>query len=290
LANLKANVIGTLAVLGLLTLNGAGTAQAQTKGDGYVQVIKSAVVEFDAGNWAEARVLFEQAHTLRPSARTLRGMGMTSFELKEYVRAEKELNASLVDLRSPLAEAQRHEVLALLLRLERYIGKLIVHTKPPEANPTITLDGSKVEPEHEMKVDLGRHELSVQAGGYRPINRTVSIEGGKTQLLELTLTPLDLDARSAQPLAATEAAPGGGAPEAALGDVYPPPPIVPNPIEDDRDQAKRGVFKQWWFWTIVGVVAAGGVTTAIVLTSKSGTEPPLHGNTGATVQVLSWSR
>jgi hypothetical protein len=282
LANLRSNVIGIAAVLGLLAICGAETAHAQAKGDGYVQVIQSAVVEFDAGNWAEARVLFEQAHSLRPSARTLRGMGMTSFEMKEYVRAEKELNASLVDLRSPLAEAQRHEVLALLLRLERYIGKLIVHTRPANANPTITLDGSKVEAE--MKVDLGRHDLSVQAPGYRPINRAVSIEGGKTQTLELTLTPLDLDARSAQPVAAAgQEAPAPA--EAAPGDV----PIAPIAMPDE-DPIRRSVLKKWWFWTIVGVVAVGGAAAVVVVTSKSGTEPPLRGNTGAVVQVLSWSR
>jgi hypothetical protein len=288
LANLRLNVIGIIAVLGLLAIHGAETAHAQTKGDGYVQLIKSAVVEFDAGNWAEARVLFEQAHSLRPSARTLRGMGMTSFEMKEYVRAEKELNASLVDLRSPLAEAQRHEVLALLLRLEQYIGKLIVHTRPAGANPTITLDGSTVE--GEMKVDLGRHELSVQAPGYRPINRAVSVEGGgKTQTLELTLTPLDLDARSAQPIAAAgqEASPGAAG-EAAPGDAPLAPPVaMPN---DYGDPVSRSVFKKWWFWTIVGVVAVGGAAAAIAVTTKSGTEPPLRGNTGAVVSVLSWSR
>jgi hypothetical protein len=282
LAKLKSYAIGVFAVLGLLAASSPEAARAQTKGDGYPQVIQNAVVEFDAGNWAEARVLFEQAHTLRPSARTLRGMGMASFEMKEYVRAEKELNASLVDLRSPLAEAQRHEVLALLLRLERYIGKLVVHTRPPEANPTVTLDGSKVE--GEFKVDLGRHELSVQAPGYRPLNRTVTVEGGKTQQLELTLTPLDLDPRTAQPLAAGAAE--APAPDAlATGEV----PVLPPLVDDPRDH-KRSVFKQWWFWTIVGAVAVGGATAAIVLTTKTGTEPPLRGNTGLSAQVLSWSR
>jgi hypothetical protein len=182
-----------------------------------------------------------------------------------------------VDLRSPLAEAQRHEVLALLLRLERYIGKLVVRTQPAEAKPTITLDGSRVD-EPEMKLDLGRHDLSVQAPGYRPLNRTVSVEGGKTQTLELTLTPLDMGPTS----------PGYGPP----GDpVATDQPIVP-PLDmkdDPRDQ-RGGVFKQWWFWTIVGVVAVGGAVTAVALTSKSETQPPIHGNTGPAVQVLSWSR
>jgi hypothetical protein len=264
---------------------GAGIAHAQkakAAGDGYVQVIKDALIEFDAGNYGEARVLFEQAHSLRPSARTLRGMGMASFELKEYVRSEKELNASLVDLRSPLAEAQRHEVLALLLRLERYIGKLIVHTSPE--NATVTLDGSTVE--RETKVDLGRHELSVQAPGYRPLNRELSIEGGKTQNLELALTPVDLDPKSVQPVAA---APAETAPTPAEsgGDALLPPMAA---AIDPRDRDSGGIFEQWWFWTIVGAVAVGGAVAAVALTAKSKTEPPLRGTTGRTIQVLSWSR
>ncbi|HET6336487.1 MAG TPA: hypothetical protein VFG30_24860, partial [Polyangiales bacterium] len=61
-------------------------------------------------------------------------------------------------------------------------------------------------------------------------------------------------------------------------------------LADDPRDHKRSVVKQWWFWTIVGVVVVGGTTAAIVLTSKSGTEPPLRGNTGPAVQLLSWSR
>jgi hypothetical protein len=282
LAKLYTQGITVVAVFGLLALSGVGTGQAQQKGqvgDGYPQVIQNAVTEFDSGNWAEARTLFEQAHTLRPSARTLRGMGMASFEMKEYVRAERELNASLVDLRSPLAEAQRHEVLALLMRLERYIGKLLVHTRPPDANPTITLDGQKIESDKEMKVDLGRHELSVQAPAYRPLNRSVTIEGGKLQQLELTLTPLDLEARAA-PVADNSPAPS---------DAISPEGVVVPPLADDPRDHKYSVVKQWWFWTAIGVVVAGGVTTAIILTSKSGTEAPLPGNTGPAVAVLKWS-
>jgi hypothetical protein len=93
-----------------------------------------------------------------------------------------------------------------------------------------------------------------------------------------------LDPRTAQPVAA--GAPQAPAPDAVAGSEV---PILPPLVDDPRDH-KRSVFTQWWFWTIVGVVAAGGATTAIVLTTKTGTEPPLRGNTGLSAQVLSWSR
>jgi hypothetical protein len=256
----------------------AGHAQAQAKGKGkaaneaYTRVIQDALVEFDAGNYSEARVMFEQAHALKPSARTLRGMGMTSFELKEYVRSEQELNAALVELRQPLSDAQRKEAVALLLRLEHYIGKLHIRTDP--ANASVTLDGVQV-PSAEFKADLGRHELVAEAPGYRPLSRTVSVEGGRTQVLELKLTAVGAEAPPPAP------APAPAAPQASLSS---PPPIP------ESDSAEGGsVFGKWWFWTALGVVAAGGVTAAVILSSKSQTEPPVAGNTGPAIQVLRWS-
>ena len=245
---------------------GASDVEAQERSKEYLEVIQGALVEFEAGNYAEARVLFEQAHGMRPSARTLRGMALASFEMREYVRAEEELNAALVDVRQPLSEPQRKEALTLLLRLERYIGRLEVRPTPRAA--TIILDGRKVS--GEFKVELGKHELSVQAPGYRDHSRTITVEGGKHQLLEVTLLP-----KNEVAAASVAAAPAAPVLTAATG--------------ESRD-VDEGVFEQWWFWTAVGVVAVGGIATAVALTSSSRVEPPLRGNTGAAIQVLTWSR
>jgi hypothetical protein len=259
---------------------------AQTsKSDTYKKVIEGAVLEFDSGNWSEARVLFEQAHALKPSARTLRGMGKVSFELKEYVRAQKELNEALVELRSPLSEQQRHEVLGLLLRIEKFIGRLTIRVKPAEAVASIMLDGSRVE--GELKLDLGQHELSIQAPGYRSLNRTISVEGGKTTRLELTLSPVEQSQAhdSSPPRAATTPALAA----ATLSSTQPSAedtaqsPLGPQPVDQQRD----GVLQQWWFWTIVSAVVVGGAVTAIALTAgQPGPEPAEPANTGLTIQVL----
>jgi hypothetical protein len=270
-----------ITVLGLLW-SAHLTAFAQTaKPDEYKKVIEGAVLEFDSGNWREARVLFEQAHALRPSARTLRGMGKVSFELKEYVRAQKELNAGLTELRSPLSEEQRHEVLGLLLRIEKFIGRMTIRVKPPEAQASVTLDGQRVE--GELKLDLGQHDLSIQAPGFRSLHRTIAVEGGKTTRLELTLTPDRVaEARdSSQPTASTS-------PELAAATLSPSeepgqPPLAPPP----SDTGRSGVLQQWWFWTIVSAVVVGGAVTAIALTAgPSGPESELPGNTGLKIEVL----
>ncbi len=61
----------------------------------------------------------------------------------------------------------------------------------------------------------------------------------------------------------------------------PPPPSATQAETSDRvaasltagppvaqDQASRPIYKRWWFWTAIAVVAAGGITTALVLSSS----------------------
>src|SRR4051812_11159906 len=57
----------------------------------YRGLLNEAVSEYDARRYEEARALFRRAHELSPNARTLRGIGMASFELREYVEALRAL-------------------------------------------------------------------------------------------------------------------------------------------------------------------------------------------------------
>jgi hypothetical protein len=42
---------------------------------------------------------------------------------------------------------------------------------------------------------------------------------------------------------------------------------VPAPAE--QTSIDQPIYKKWWFWTGVGVVVAGGIVTAILLTRPS---------------------
>ena len=61
----------------------------------YRALVTHALEEFDAQNYAEARSLFLRAHTIYPSARTLRALGMVEFELKNYVDSITRLEEAL---------------------------------------------------------------------------------------------------------------------------------------------------------------------------------------------------
>jgi len=83
---------------------GSSREAAPGETQAYRALINDAAAEYDAKHFAEARALFRRAHELEPSARTWRGMGMAAFELRDYVKSLRALEASLVDSRLPLSD------------------------------------------------------------------------------------------------------------------------------------------------------------------------------------------
>jgi tetratricopeptide (TPR) repeat protein len=182
--------IGVVTVTLLLVL-GFGRHRAHAQSDEgseeeYRNITAQAVEEFDLGNWEEARALFEQAHQIQPNARTLRGIGMASFEARRYVEAISALRRSLEDPRKPLTAEQRAQVEKLLERAKRYVGYFELHIEPEGAS--VIVDGREATVVHDrLLLRAGRREIVVKADGYRTLTRQVDVDGGKTGMLELVL-------------------------------------------------------------------------------------------------------
>jgi hypothetical protein len=113
-----------------------------------------------------------------------------------------------------------------------FAGIVVVQTNAK--NAVIAVDGTNAgRLPFDREIPAGKHELSVQAKGYKTVVRMINVEAGKT----ITLTIL---------LKRTI--------------------IVEPTVETDS------VFSKWWFWTIVGVVVAGGVTTGVILGTQKDPE------------------
>jgi hypothetical protein len=183
-----------LAPLEASAQEGAGET-ATAAADPYQQMIAQALSEFDQHNYEEAYALFTQAHALRPSARTERALGKTTFELRRYLETVRWLEASLVNEVSPLTPEMRTEVEELLVRTRAFLGTVVVRTDI--AGARLELDHEPVEgdPSSEggvrLELVLGTHEVSLLAEGYQTATRRIDVRGGENGEVSITLIPVE---------------------------------------------------------------------------------------------------
>lgn len=222
---------------------------------GYDEAVRAGLAEYERGHWAEARVQFQRAHELLPSARTLRALGNVDFELRNYGDSVKHLQQALDALIKPLDGKLRVEAEKLLARAKLYVGEVHVDVDPETA--TVSVDGVRMGrgPKASLSLQLGEHLLEFQAHGRVPERRSIQIRGGENLQVEVRLVP------SLTPSALQLALPRAETPR------------------DDR----RPLRKQWWLWTSVGVALAAAAVGIAVGVRGNDTNHDVQGSTGITL-------
>jgi tetratricopeptide (TPR) repeat protein len=217
----------------------------------YRDVVERAVIEYDAGRWAEARALFLRAHELWPSARTLRTLGMTSFELRAYAQALQELQGALDDARRPLPEDQRAQVVALIDQARAFVGRYRVQVSPPEAE--VLVDGAPhaLGADGMLLLEVGRHELRARAPGHAELTRRLDVRGREDEAIALQLS--------------AEGAQAAPAPAAAFA-----PPASSAPATTDAAVVEPEGGDLLFTWIAAGTtVALAGTSLALWLVSDN---------------------
>ena len=211
---------------------------------GYDRSIEEALAAYEAGRFAEARVAFRRAHELMPTARTLRSVGMCSFNLGDYTDAVLQLERAKTDQRKPLTEEQQKHVNELITRANTRIGRFRLNILPAEA--TLIVDGRppSILDRTELLLESGPHDIEARANGYLNAHNTVNVEGGDRTTLVFRL--IRDDYAVTQP---TETTPAGAS--TRLSVIDPPPP--------ETHEWMRTVG-----YTSLGLGAAGLVGFAVV--------------------------
>lgn len=230
-------------LLGLFASSSPAWAQSAGAPPAYRGLVESAVGESGEGRWAEARALFRQAHALYPNARTLRGIGMSSFEVRDYAECIRMLSASLTHPVNPLTEEQRVQVTELLARARTFVATYAFDAAP---DITLIIDGQPAtrEPDGTLLLGLGTHAVVARNEAGRVAQTQLEVRGGETGPLPIDLAPLS-------PAAITE-------PEPVVV-VTPPETSPPVVIAPPRDEASPAPF------VLLGVGAACVVGGALSL-------------------------
>jgi hypothetical protein len=184
---------------------------AETADDpAYKKAIDEGLAEYDAHHFEEARSLFRRAHEITPNARTFRGIGMTSFELRDYVSAVHNLSAAVQDQRRPLAPGKRQHAQELLARSRMFVDVYTLTVSPQNAHVLVDGRAPEYEPDGTLMFGIGSHTVEVRAHGMVARTLPVDVRGGQQKELSVTLEPV---AVAPVPAATTEAAPAATATE-----------------------------------------------------------------------------
>jgi hypothetical protein len=230
---------------------------AASEPPGYRAAVDAAISEHEAGHFAESRALFARANALFPNARTLRGLGMAEFELRNYDGSVDYLQRALASTIKPLEGELRTETEKLLARARGFVGRFRLTFQP--SNASLTLDGTLVPPSDAtaLVLSVGDHQLQVSADGYTSEQRSLRVTGGEDATLEFVL----LQPTVSGPVAATTA---------------PTPAAEPS----------RSVLASPWLWVAVGAVAIGAGVGIGVAAASSGGAHVADANGGNTGVVL----
>ena len=240
----------------LFSVNSVAAEDANRGSPEYKEAIRKVLQEYELGNWAEAKVFFSDAHALFPNARTLRGLALTSYALRDYVQAISYFEQSLANQVQPLSQQLQDGAREYLQQAKRFVARVTLRVEPGSA--AIRIDDVAVKPASDGSVQLnpGQHELVATAPGYEPLTRRWNVEAGARSELSLTLKSQSADA---QPLAAVPAAAVSGEP-------------VQPVARDSASEGGNGAGP----WILVGVSGAlaigGGVLLAVTASDISSVE------------------
>jgi hypothetical protein len=202
----RRTIEATLVAVCLLACLASAGARAQSKSRGedaeYHAAITRALEEYNLGHWTEAKVFFREAHARKPSARTLRGIGLACYESRNYVEAIDYLGQALASSVQPLTAEMRSAAQKLIDQSRQFVMRAEIQLRPASAE--LFVDGKPVQlgADGSMLLDPGEHELSAVAPGYETAQRRVNTEGGSARQLHIVLKP---QGARKQPVAA----PGG---------------------------------------------------------------------------------
>jgi hypothetical protein len=230
--------------------------------DGARRHFAAGVALYEDRNYEAALVEFEAARAQSNEPVILYNVGLCQRSLFRYTDAiatfSRYLEETAADSR--VTPAQRKEVTAAIAEMTALLADVTITVQPESAATSaslaISIDGRPgAGRDRPNKLAAGRHVIEISAGGFTPARREIIVVAGVAQSVALSLDPVPPPTAFTAPPSRTPAVTEG-----AVADLT----ATPTPTRSTP------LYGRWWFWTGVGVVLAGGVTTVLLLTRSRG--------------------
>lgn len=266
-------------VLAVLAASSALAQAPQPKGGSpeYREAIRKALAEYELGNYPEAKLFFSDAHALYPNARTLRGLALTAYALRDYVAAVEYFEQALANQVQPLSSQLRSGVTEFLEQARRFVAHVELNVEPRTAELRIDERPLTRAADGTVMLNPGQHELVATAPDHETVVRRWNVEAGARSRLDIVLPRSPPVTAAPPPVAAT--------PAPAQAD-----PVVAQPAPiDGPDYAPEEVSRETLGpWIVVGVsgalAIAGGVLLGVTVADLGKVEDARKGTEWSTVE------
>ena len=219
------------------------------------------VVLFEDNNFEAALVEFEAARGQSREPVILYNIGLCQRSLFRYTDAIATFSSYLDQTSGDrrVSPEQRREVTQAITEMTALLADVTITIQPAGAarsdSLVVSIDGRRVAaPDRPLKLAPGRHVIEIAASGFASARREISVVAGTPQIVPVVLEIAQIPTARAPPRSDSTAA-------LALD-------VQSRSTEEPRTPAR--FYKTWWFWTGVGVLVAGGVTTGVLLSRPAG--------------------
>jgi hypothetical protein len=257
-------------MLSLTVLGTVGPNRGLALAEDVDALIKNGIELRRQGKEHEALELFRRAALIRRTPRVVAQVALAEHALGIWADAERDLTEALTTGdKDPWINKNQSQLKEALRIIEGHLGSLEVWGEPPGTE--IVVDGAvvaKLPMSTPLRLPIGEFSLTLRKEGYDKVTRLVSISKG-SQVRENIV----LHATAAAPVEKKLLA--LGAPGVGPGEASPTlPTIKVTPAPPPDEPAGSPIYKRWWFWTGIAVVAVGASAGAYLLTRPSCTPGP----------------
>ena len=180
----------TFAILaGALALLPSGVAAAQPAKTAE-QWNAEGVSHRKAGQHEAALEAFRRADIVERTPKSQGQLGLVECDLEQYVAAEEHLRAALAADRDPWVRKYRRALVEAIDRARQHIG--YVFLRGGREGASVRVDGREVvtlPSESAISVAAGEATIAVELRGYLPWSRSLRVEAGQRQSVEVDLVP-----------------------------------------------------------------------------------------------------
>jgi hypothetical protein len=258
-----------VAIVVVLSLLLSAAARA-AGGDDVDALVNHGVELRKAGKDREALTEFQRAAQTSRTPRVVAQIALAEMALGTWVDAEEHLLEALAHPDDPWIRKNRAALEKARATADTHLGSLEIWGTP--AGAEVAVDGRVAGTfplPKPIRLSAGAVTVTVRATGYYPATRTLQVDAADLVREHVDLSPVPAAAPPPRVDLTPKTEPPGPEPKPIVTQKAAPPEQPPAPAQEPKP-----LLKQWWLWTIVGVVVAGGAIATLGLLTNRDRMPP----------------